>query len=50
MYTHMSRGVMPNSEHGQMPEVMLIDVHSGGQEVANDQCGVQTNMNGTVSA
>ena len=53
VYTHMSRGVMPNGEHGQMPEVMLVNVHSGGQEVSDDQCsaqsGVQTNMNGTVS-
>ena len=36
MYTRMLRGVMPTGEHGLKPGVMLVDVHSGGQEVADD--------------
>ena len=43
---------MPNGEHGLMPGAMLVDAHSGGQEVAGGvyrvQSGVQTNTNGMV--
>ena len=43
---------MPNGEHGLMPGAMLVDAHSGGQEVAGGlytvQSGVQTNTNGIV--
>ena len=44
---------MPTGEHGLMPWVMLVDVHSEGQEVADDLCtvlsGAQTNTSGIVS-
>ena len=52
MCTRMWRGVKPNDEHGLMPGAMLVDAHSGGQEVAGGlytvQSDVQTSTSGIV--
>ena len=51
MYSYVERS-KPNDEHGLMPGAMLVDSHSGGQEVAGGlytvQSDVQTSTSGIV--
>ena len=40
---------MPKGERGLMPGAMLVDAHSGGQEVAGDLYTVQSDIQTSTS-